>query len=120
MPNYVKAVDGSATARCCTGPANADRTDCLNAEDNFCRVAGGDNEFASGEDTCEFLRAKERDAGTCPAGWGAFTQPGQGALAGLTVFGCSDNSQMCYSAATTARLQELGYDTTAMAVCKSS
>lgn len=118
MPNYVKTTDG--TARCCSGPANADRTDCLSERDIFCNVAGGDNEFAGGANSCEFLRARERDATACPEGWGAFTQPGQGALAGLTVFGCSDNTQMCYSAATTARLQELGYDTTGMAVCKSS
>lgn len=122
MPNYVKGPAGSATekGRCCAGPANADQTDCYStAPGMFCDAARADNEFAGGPTSCEFLRAKELEGANCPAGWGAFTQPGQGSLAGLTVFGCSDNNQMCYSAATTARFQELGYDTTAMSVCKA-
>lgn len=120
MPNYVK---GPATekGRCCAGPANADQTDCYStAPGTFCDAARADNEFVGGSTSCEFLRAKELEGASCPAGYGAFTQPGQGDLVGLTVFGCSDNNQMCYSAATTARLQELGYDTTAMSVCKAS
>jgi hypothetical protein len=123
MPNYVKGPSGSATekGRCCAGPANADQTDCFStAPGTFCDAARADNEFAGGPASCEFQRAKELEGASCPSGWGAFTQPGQGALAGLTVFGCSDNNQMCYSAATTARLQELGYDTTAMSVCKAN
>lgn len=120
MPNYVKGPT-TEKGRCCAGPANSDQTDCLTtAPGTFCDAARAANEFAGGPDSCEFQRAKELEATGCPSGWGAFTQPGQGALAGLTVFGCSDNNQMCYSAATAGRLQELGYDTTGMNVCQSS
>lgn len=123
LPNYVKGPPGSATekGRCCAGPMNADRTDCMSSTPgSFCDAAHAANEFAGGPTSCEFQRAKELEGASCPTGWGAFTQPGQGALSGLTVFGCSDNNQMCYSAATTARLQELGYDTTGMTVCQSN
>lgn len=123
LPNYVKGPPGSATekGRCCAGPTNADSTDCLSTTPGtFCDAARAANEFAGGPTACEFQRAKEMEGAACPAGWGAFTQPGQGSLTGLTVFGCSDNNQMCYSAATTSRLQELDYDTTGMTVCQSS
>lgn len=123
MPNYVKGATGSPTekGRCCAGPTNADQTDCFStAPGSFCDAARAANEFAGPVTSCEFQRAKELEGAACPDGWGAFTQPGQGSLAGLNVFGCSDNNQMCYSAATAARLQELGYDTTGMSVCKTS
>lgn len=124
MSNYAKGPAGSATekGRCCAGPTNADQTDCLTgaAPGTFCDAERASNEFTGSPASCEFQRAKELEGAGCPTGYGSFTQPGQGALAGLTVFGCSDNNQMCYSAATTGRLQELGYDTTGMSVCQSS
>lgn len=113
MPNLV---NNGTTKHCCAGPTNAEQTACLLENSPSCIVAGTANEFAGGPTSCEFLKAKEQL--NCPDGWGTFTHPGQGSLQGLTVFGCSDNKQMCYSTATIQRLQELGFSTDGMNACK--
>jgi hypothetical protein len=123
MMNFAKGPKGSATekGRCCEGALNAESTDCMTAgPGSFCDVAGAANEFEGGPGSCEFLRVKAADKTPCPNGMRAFVLPGQGALDGLSLFGCSDNSQICYSAALISRLGELGYSTTGMTACSAA
>jgi hypothetical protein len=122
MPNYAMGPAGSATAkgRCCSGPLNHDSTDCMHPNPgSFCDVAGVKNEFAGGQHSCEFLRAQELDRVKCPTGMGPFVSPGHGNFDGITLFGCTDNHQNCYSKAVIDRLGELGFSTTGMTECKA-
>jgi hypothetical protein len=80
-----------------------------------CKIV--DNEFQDANN-CRFMR--ERETQTCPSGFNSATIQGQGPLSGLTLYGCSDQNQMCYSQAMVARLGELGYDASALTVCGSN
>lgn len=118
MPNFARAVGGDDPGRCCAGPTNSAQTDCANVGDASCAIATDPNEFKSPQ-SCQYLRAVS-DAGPCPTGYTALTTQGQGGLAGLTLYGCTDMGQNCYPAGALARLKELGYDTTGLTACSAS
>lgn len=111
MPSYVDGPDG---ARCCAGAANAELTRCASAKAASCDATHVSNEFTA-PGSCAFLRAQQMDP-TCPSGYQTFTAQG---FEGLTLFGCTDMGQNCYSAATIGRLKELGYDASSLTVCSS-
>lgn len=115
LPNLAAKGKG----RCCEGPLNADSTDCANPmPGSFCDVTGVPNEFQAGAQSCEFLRAQEMDRVKCPTGMGPFVMPAaHGPLDGLTLFGCTDNHQNCYSTAVISRLTEIGFKTDGMVDC---
>jgi hypothetical protein len=120
MPNYVKGFPTSATenGRCCKGPGNQDLTDCANPNDPMCDVTTNPNYFEV-QNSCQFQRLPQ-EVGACPTGYGQTTVQGSGALAGMTLLGCSDNGQICYSQGILSRLQEMGYDTSSLPICSSS
>ena len=113
-PNYVKG-PAAPNGRCCAGPGNAALTECVGTT-QYCDVSTDSNEFKDPK-SCQFLKAQE-DAGACPANFGPFTAAGQGGMANLTLFGCTDNGQNCYATSTLKRLKELGYDVTGLTACK--
>jgi hypothetical protein len=114
-PNYVESKDG---ARCCAGPGNAALTDCADPNPaGYCNVSSDPNEFKDPK-SCQFLRAQS-EAGRCPPKYARFTTQGQGSMTGLTLYGCTDMGTNCYPAGAVQRLNELGYDTTGLAVCSS-
>jgi hypothetical protein len=91
MPHYVDN-------KCCTDPG------CTAS----CRVA--DNYFKD-ETSCQFLKMKEEP---CPADYDEMTKKGKD---GFHLYGCINNKEVCYSAATLARLKEMNYDTTGLTSC---
>jgi hypothetical protein len=121
MPNYCKGPAGSPTenGRCCASATNEGITDCMDpTPSKQCNVGTDPNEFKNPLE-CAFLREKEMDV-PCPPKFGSFSAPGQGSLSDITIYGCSDMSQSCYSAALLGRLTELGYSTTGLTKCSSS
>jgi hypothetical protein len=120
-PNFCKGPAGSATAngRCCSGPVNAEGTDCADSNAFFqCTVGTDPNELKDMND-CRFQREKETQD-PCPPKYFPFSSEGQGPLKGVNVYGCSDLGKNCYSKAVIARLKELGYDSSSMPVCSSA
>jgi len=114
---FVKGAVGSDTqnGRCCADPGTPDLTACLGT--NYCDVSTDPNEFTTAT-SCQFQKAQE-NAGPCPTNYGPFTAAGQGAMANLTLFGCTDNGQNCYADSTIKRLKELGYDVSSLISCSS-
>ena len=112
---FVKGPVGSDTqnGRCCDDPGNPELTECVGTK--FCDVSTDKNEFMTAN-SCQFQKAQE-NAGPCPKNYGAFTAAGQGAMASLTLFGCTDNGQNCYADSTIKRLKELGYDVSSLISC---
>lgn len=104
MPNYVQD-------RCCAG-TNADHSVCMGSQ---CEVAKDSNPFKN-PNSCQFLKAQSED-GACPRKFGPFTTAGQGAMTGITLYGCTDGGRNCYSDATLKRLKELGYDVAGLPSC---
>jgi hypothetical protein len=124
MPNFVRGGYGANTAagRCCASPGNSAMTDCQDLSQPYCNATTDANLFETAggaPNTCQFMRAQEDD-GPCPKGFGAFTAAGQGAMAALTLYGCTDNGTNCYAASTLKRLQELGYDVSGLTACSAS
>jgi hypothetical protein len=117
-PNFCKGAAGSPTenGRCCVGPTNEALTDCVDpAPSKQCNVTTSPNIFTD-HMSCQFLRAKETDV-ACPAKFGQFTAPGQGALSDIAVYGCTDMKQSCYSATLIAQLKALGKDVSGLVDC---
>ena len=112
MPTYVKGAD--QTGRCCADAGNPELTACQGAIS--CEAIAEPNIYKN-PGSCQFKRAQEEVV--CPQGFGTFTSPGQGALASLTLLGCTNNSQNCFADSTLARLRELGYNTAGMPSCSS-
>ena len=112
MPNFVRGPKGP---RCCHGPANETYDDCEGGE--HCEV-GAENIFKD-PTSCGFVKA-QHDDGECPTGFSRLQAKGQGAMADLTLYGCTNSSQNCYSAATLKRLVELGYDVKGLPSCSKS
>ena len=98
MPNWNKG----------TCSANADGTGLA------CSMSPDANFFKS-PGSCQFLRAQQLQS--CPTGTGTTTTVGQGALGGLTLYGCSDNNQTCYGQTEVDLLTQLGYDASSLNVC---
>jgi len=107
-------VQSSAAGRCCADPGNPALTECVG--NKYCDVATDPNVFKT-PGSCQFQKAQE-DAPACPTNYGPFTAAGQGAMASLTLFGCTDNGQNCYADSTIKRLKELGYDVSGLTSCK--
>ena len=114
-PTFVKGPPGSDTAngRCCADPGNPGLTECSGKI--YCDVSTDSNLFLDPK-SCQFLKAQQ-DAPDCPKNYGPFTAAGQGPMANLTLFGCTDNGQNCYADSTLKRLKELGYDVTGLTSC---
>ena len=114
MPNFTKG--SGSQGRCCAGSINDTMDDCTDlGNGKYCDVSGDDNEFLNPLG-CRFLREKEKDTG-CPPEFKQFQGFGAGPLDKLTLYGCKDNSKMCYSKALVGRLKELGYDPKDLPVC---
>jgi hypothetical protein len=93
---------------CCSVPTDA----AGNCSGTSCPIMT--NEFED-SGSCQFQRESELQM--CPSGSQTATVQGQGQLSGLTLYGCSDQNKICYSQAMVARLNELGYDASALSVC---
>jgi len=92
-------------AKCCAGPGNPQRTDC-----------GGDSCTVTGQPfkddkNCQFLRMKEESP--CPNGYDVLTRDKKG----FYVAGCTNNTQVCYSASMLERLKEMGHSVAGMTPC---
>lgn len=120
MPNYVKGYPASPTqnGRCCKGPGNTSLTDCASPSDVSCDVTTNQNYFEA-PNSCQFQRLPQ-ELGACPSGYGQITVQGTGAFQGLTLVGCSDNGQNCYSQGLITRLKEMNYDTSSLPICSAS
>lgn len=101
--------------RCCT-QTTPDGSDCSSmTAGSFCDVLDPSKRFTSTTD-CNYLRMKEMD--TCPVN----TNKGDisvtsGALAGLTIYGCSTLNTTCYTDTVLAALKGMGKDTTGLTAC---
>jgi hypothetical protein len=117
MPNFCKDPADNSKGRCCTSAVNESGTNCVRQEGS-CSVGAGDNEFLDPTD-CRFLRQKEMDS-TCPSGYhqvlSSVSNP-KSALHGLSLYGCTNLSNNCYTAKLTQRLRTLGYDVSQLAQC---
>lgn len=104
--------------RCCQSAITADGTDCVTkANGTYCDVKPPHELFLSATD-CNYLRIKEKD--TCPAG----TSKGDismtyGALTGLTLYSCSNNTNICYTDNLINILRGLGKDTSTLISCSA-
>jgi hypothetical protein len=104
--------------RCCT-QTTPDGSDCSSmTAGSFCDVLDPSKRFTSTTD-CNYLRMKEMD--TCPVN----TNKGDisvtsGALAGLTIYGCSTLNTTCYTDTVLAALKGMGKDTTGLTACSGS
>jgi hypothetical protein len=117
LPNFVKGPKGSVTenGRCCKAPGNQEMSDCISGE--FCDVSTDANIFKNPA-SCGFIKA-QHDDGPCPTDFGPLKATGTGPMADITLYGCTNSSQNCYSAATLKRLAELGYDVKGLPSCSS-
>jgi hypothetical protein len=59
----------------------------------------------------QFQKAKEEP---CPADYDAMTKKGKD---GFHLYGCSNNTEVCYSEAALTRLREMNYDVTGLKPC---
>ena len=106
-PNYVK---GPAGGRCCAGPTNPNRTECMG---DSCAVTNSGNEFAD-DKSCQFQKAQQ--SAVCPAGYRSFVSQGN---SGMKLLGCTNGAANCYAKSTLQRLRDLGYDTTGLPSCNA-
>jgi len=115
LPTYVEKPTGEG--RCCADPGNEERTECRGTE--LCDVIAGKNFFTDPK-SCQFRRAQEDD-GACPVAFSPFTAAGppQGPLSNLTLYGCTNSKQNCYSDGILKRLRELGYDVAGLPSCSN-
>ena len=124
-PNFCQgnsSTSPAALGRCCTGPANEARTDCNSASDVYCdMVPTGENPLKTQwKSSCDFQRLAEMDAKTCPQGYHQTITDGQGTFSGFTVYGCTNMTQMCYSADMIGRLNKLGLNTSTLQSCAAT
>ena len=93
LPHYVEG-------KCCADPG------CKGAS---CMVVDGN--YFKDETSCQFQKAKEEP---CPADYDAMTKKGKD---GFHLYGCSNNTEVCYSEAALTRLREMNYDVTGLKSC---
>lgn len=104
--------------RCCQSAITADGSDCVSkANGTYCEVGDTSQLFFSTTE-CNYLRMKEKD--TCPSN----TSKGDvtvttGALSGMTLYGCSNQSRICYTDTVITTLQRMGKDTSSLTACSS-
>jgi hypothetical protein len=120
LPNFCQGASTTAAGRCCQGMTNEQITDCMNlATGTFCDITTAENEFTV-PTSCQFLR-EQQEAGVCPSGYNttttAFTT---GTFNGMTLFGCTNNSSVCYQSSLIQRLKALSLDVTSLTECPSS
>jgi hypothetical protein len=114
-PNYCQ---GGANGRCCAGPTNTNFTDCADSQPQCDRLPAGQNPLTDAT-SCDFQRLAEADAATCPTGYHQVITAGQGAFAGLNIYGCTNMTQTCYSADMIGRLKAAGKDTSNLQPCSA-
>ena len=124
LPNFCQGASTTPTAagRCCQGLTNEQITDCMNpAPNTFCDVTTAENEFTV-PTSCQFLR-DQQEAGACPTGYNPTTTTFLGgassSMAGMTLFGCTNGSSVCYQSSLLQRLQALGLDISQLNECSS-
>ena len=115
MPNYAQA---GANGRCCAGPANSSFSDCADSQPHCDRLPAGQDPLSDAT-SCDFKRLAEADAATCPTGYHQVITAGQGAFAGLNIYGCTNMTQTCYSADMIGRLKAAGKDTSNLQPCSA-
>ena len=117
MPNFCTGDHASPQGRCCSSVVNEQGTNCVRQEGS-CSIGAGNNEFLDPTD-CRFLRQKESDS-TCPSGYhrtvSSVSNP-QSPLNGLTLYGCTNLSEICYTPKLIQRLSTLGYDVRQLVQC---
>lgn len=122
-PNFCQGDAESTTAagRCCTGPANEHQTDCNMSTDVYCdMMPAGENPIQTQwKSSCDFQRLAEMDAASCPQGYHQTITDGQGAFAGVTIYGCTNMTQTCYSADMLGRLKKMNLDTSQLTPCSA-
>lgn len=121
-PNFCQgnsSTSPAALGRCCTGPTNEQITDCNVSTDVYCdMVPTGENPLKTQwKNSCDFQRLAEIDAQKCPQGYHQTITDGQGPFAGVTVYGCTNMTQTCYSADVISRLKAMNLDTSSLQVC---
>jgi hypothetical protein len=121
QPNFCQGNADTPTAagRCCAGVTNEMITDCNSSADKYCDMApAGSNPLQSQwKSSCDFQRLAELDKQSCPQGYNQTIIDGQGAFAGLTIYGCSNMTQTCYSQDLIGRLRKMGIDTGSLPPC---
>jgi len=123
LPNFCQGTSatspGTVAGRCCQGPTNEQITDCMTTAPNtFCDMTTVDNEFTV-PTSCQFLR-DQQEAGSCPTGYNpTSTQFTSGTFNGMTLFGCTNGSAVCYQPSLLLRLQALSLDISSLTACSS-
>lgn len=115
MPNYTQ---GGDNGRCCMGPANSSFTDCADSQPHCDRLATGADPLSDAT-SCDFKLLAEADVASCPTGYHQVITAGQGAFAGLNIYGCTNMTQTCYSADMIGRLKAAGKDTSNLQSCSA-
>jgi hypothetical protein len=115
-PNFCQG--GAAGGRCCAGPVNTNFTDCADGQPQCDRLPAGKNPLSDAT-SCDFQRLAEADAATCPTGYHQVVSVGQGAFAGLNIYGCTNMTQTCYSADMIGRLTAAGKNTSTLQPCSA-
>jgi hypothetical protein len=115
-PNFCQA--GPAGGRCCSGPTNTNFTDCADSQPHCDRLPAGQDPLTDAT-SCDFQKLAEEDMATCPTGYHQVISTGQGAFAGLNIYGCTNMTQTCYSADMIGRLKKAGKDTSNLQPCSA-
>jgi len=104
--------------RCCQSAVTADGSDCVNkSAGSYCDVKPADKLFYSATD-CNYLRLKETD--TCPTGSSmGDVMMNQGSLSGMTIYSCSNHTNICYTDKLITTLHGLGKDTRTLVSCST-
>ena len=109
-PTYVQ--NASGVGRCCTGPANSDRTACM-SDTGSCEVApAGTNILKSPLPSCQFQKLVQTD-GKCPSSTTVAMVPGNiqnGVLTGFNYSYCIGNRTSCLTKPVTDALKASKYE----------
>jgi hypothetical protein len=116
-PNFCSAGEAG---RCCTSAVSSDGTKCIDETiGRSCNVGKDPNIFKDPND-CRYQRMKEKDR-PCRPKYHSFTSPvSEGPLAGLTLYGCTNLVDSCYSENMVDALKELGYDVSRLTICPNN
>ena len=112
-PNYARGPPGSATAkgRCCAGPTNATRSDCMSTAGSCDVTPSGTSILKSAQPSCQLRKLMEGE-GACPSSYNTsinLAQHNGGAFRSVTFPSCSNmmSNKFCIAKPVLANMKSL-------------
>jgi len=112
-PNYVRGNRG--IGRCCAGPANAERTDCMSTLGSCDVAPSGTNILKTAQPSCQLRKLKE-DTNGCPPSYSTSmmlaSEPNNWIFTGFNIPFCKNIStnKMCYTKPIKDKIKELKWE----------